>query len=81
MKEIKWTLIVTAICAIWHIASAFTLNGTGRYFLGMPAWFSVSLLGSILISAIGLALLFKYVFVDFEYDEECDDKHNSGKGE
>ena len=41
MREIRGTLIVVLICCAWHIASAFLLNGTGLYFLGMPAWFSV----------------------------------------
>ena len=40
MREIRGTLIVVLICCAWHIASAFLLNGTGLYFLGMPAWFS-----------------------------------------
>ena len=39
MREIRGTLIVVLICCAWHIASAFLLNGTGLYFLGMPAWF------------------------------------------
>lgn len=36
MREIRGTLIVVLICCAWHIASAFLLNGTGLYFLGMP---------------------------------------------
>ena len=37
MKEIKSTLVVVALCCIFHIASAFLLNGSGLYFLGMLA--------------------------------------------
>lgn len=70
VREIKATLIVVAICAIWHVATAFILNGTGLYFLGMPAWFSVSVFGTILIALIGVRILLKKVFIDFEYDEE-----------
>lgn len=70
VREIKATLIVVAICAIWHITTAFILNGTGLYFLGMPAWFSVSVFGTILIALIGVRILLKKVFIDFEYDEE-----------
>ena len=54
MREIRGTLIVVLICCAWHIASAFLLNGTGLYFLGMPAWFSVSTFGTIAISLIGV---------------------------
>ncbi|MCQ2567388.1 MAG: YhdT family protein [Mogibacterium sp.] len=70
MREIKATLLVVAVCCIWHIATAFVLNGTGLYFLGMPAWFSVSVLGTIVLALIGVRILLKKVFVDFEYDDE-----------
>ena len=50
--------------------SAFLLNGSGLYFLGMPAWFSVSTLGTIVLSLLGVWYLLKHVFIDFEYDEE-----------
>lgn len=72
VREIKATLIVVAICAIWHVATAFILNGTGLYFLGMPAWFSVSVLGTIIIALTGVRILLKKVFIDFEYDEEIE---------
>ena len=70
MREIRGTLIVVAICCAWHIASAFLLNGTGLYFLGMPAWFSVSTLGTIVLSLIGVWYLLKHIFINFEYDDE-----------
>ena len=38
MREIRGTLIVVLICCAWHIASAFLLNGTGLYFLGMQKY-------------------------------------------
>lgn len=72
VREIKATLIVVAVCCIWHIATAFILNKSGKYFLGMPAWFSVSVLGTIILAIIGVIILLKKVFVDFEYDEEVD---------
>ncbi len=70
MREIKATLIVVCICAVWHIATAFILNGTGLCFLGMPAWFSVSVFGTIILALIGVRFLLKRVFIDFEYDDE-----------
>lgn len=69
-QEIRGTLIVVLICCAWHIASAFLLNGTGLYFLGMPAWFSVSTFGTIILSLIGVWYLLKHVFINFEYDDE-----------
>lgn len=70
MREIRGTLIVVLICCAWHIANAFLLNGTGLYFLGMPAWFSVSTFGTIILSLIGVWYLLKQVFINFEYDDE-----------
>ena len=70
MREIKGTLAVVLLCCIWHIGSAFILNGTGWRFLGMPAWFSVSVLGCIVIVHIGIFYLLKKVFVAFDYDDE-----------
>ena len=70
MKEIRWTLIVVAVCCAWHIITAFALNGSGLYFLGMPAWFSVSVFGTIVLALVGVWLLLKFVFIDFEYDDE-----------
>lgn len=70
MREIKSTLLVVLACCIWHVATAFALNGTGMYFLGMPAWFSVSVFGTIVIALIGVRLLLKNVFIDFDYDDE-----------
>lgn len=70
MREIRGTLIVVLICCAWHIASAFLLNGTSLYFLGMPAWFSVSTFGTIILSFIGVWYLLKHVFINFDYDDE-----------
>ena len=72
IREIKATLIVVLACCIWHIGTAFALNGTGLYFLGMPAWFSVSVFGTIIIALVGVRVLLKCVFVDFDYDDEAD---------
>jgi len=73
MKEIKGTLLVVLICCLWHVITAFALNGSGKYFLGMPAWFSVSVFGTIIIALVGVFVLLKKVFVDFEYDDEAEE--------
>ena len=59
MREIRGTLIVVAICCAWHILTAFLLNGTKLYFLGMPAWFSVSTFGTIILALAGVFFLLK----------------------
>lgn len=70
VREIKGTLLVVLLCAVWHVGTAFILNGKGLYFLGMPAWFSVSVFGTIIIALVGVRVLLAKVFVDFEYDDE-----------
>ena len=70
IREIRGTLVVVAICCAWHILSAFLLKGSRLYFLGMTAWFSVSTLGTIVLSLLGVWYLLKHVFIDFEYDDE-----------
>ncbi len=70
VKEIKGTLIVVLVCAIFHILTAFLLNGKNIYFLGMPAWFSISTFGTIFLALAGVFILLKFVFIDFEYDTE-----------
>ena len=74
MKEIKWTVIVFALGALWQIIFGFALNGKGTFLLGMPTWFTVSVGGNIIISIVGVILLVKKVFVDFEYDEEYEEE-------
>ncbi|MDO5139989.1 MAG: DUF997 family protein [Eubacteriales bacterium] len=73
MKEIKATLIVALLTCAWECIWAFALNGTGLMFLGIPAWVSVSVFGSIIIAIGGCIFLLKKVFVDFDYDDELEE--------
>lgn len=70
VREIKATLISVAICCAWHIITAFVLNKKELYILGMPAWFVVSVFGTVIIAIVSVLIITKRVFVDFEYDEE-----------
>lgn len=73
MREIKATLILLAVVAVWHIATAFLLNGIEIYILRMPLWFFVSTPGAFVISVLGVICLLKKVFVDFDLGEEKDE--------
>lgn len=70
MKEIKATFILIAIVAVWHVGFAFLLDGIDMMILGMPLWFFVSTIGAFVISVVGVAILLKKVFVNFELGEE-----------
>lgn len=69
-KEIKATLILLAIVAVWHIGFAFGLDGIDVMIWGMPLWFFVSTIGAFVISVVGVAILLKKVFVNFDLGEE-----------
>jgi uncharacterized membrane protein YhdT len=70
LKEIKATVFVVFICFLWHVLTAFLLNSTGWTIFHMPAWFVVSVLGTVILAMIGVFWLLKFVFIDFDYDEE-----------
>lgn len=70
LKEIKATLLVVGICCLWHVLTAFLLNSTGWMLFHMPAWFVVSVLGTVILAIVGVFWLLKFVFIDFPYDEE-----------
>lgn len=70
MKEMKATFILIAIVAVWHVGFAFLLDGIDILVFGMPLWFFVSTIGAFIISVVGVVILLKKVFVNFELGEE-----------
>ena len=46
------------------------MDGIDKMVLGMPLWFFVSTIGAFAISVVGVVLLLKYVFVNFDLGEE-----------
>ena len=81
LKEIKWTFLLILLVAAWHIGFAFALDGIDVMILGMPLWFFVSTIGAFVISVIGVMLLLKFVFVNFDLgDESSDEMLTAGEG-
>lgn len=74
LKEVKATFILIVIVAAWHIGFAFALDGIDKMILGMPLWFFVSTIGAFVISVIGVLVLLKFVFIDFDLGDEVEDK-------
>ena len=74
MKEIKATFILIAIVAVWHVGFAFLLDGIDVLIFGMPLWFFVSTIGAFVISVVGVVILLKKVFVNFELGEELQEE-------
>ena len=73
LKEVKATLLLFIVVAAWHIGFGFLLNGIDILILGMPLWFFVSTIGAFVIAVIGVIILLKFVFVDFDLGEEAPD--------
>ena len=74
MKEMKATLILIAIVAVWHVGFAFLLIGIDKLVFGMPLWFFVSTIGAFAISVVGVVILLKKVFVNFDLGEQVDEE-------
>ena len=72
LKEVKATFLLIIIVAAWHIGFAFALDGIDKMVLGMPLWFFVSTIGAFVVSVIGVVILLKYVFVNFDLGEELE---------
>ena len=78
VKEMKATLILFIIVAIWHVGTAFALNGIDFLIFGMPLWFFVSTIGAFVISVLGVIILLKKVFVNFDLGEEISEDDEKG---
>ena len=78
VKEMKATLVLFIIVAIWHVGTAFALNGIDFLIIGMPLWFFVSTIGAFVISVIGVTILLKKVFVNFDLGEEIPEGNEKG---
>ena len=73
LKEVKWTFLLILIVAAWHIGFAFALDGIDKMVLGMPLWFFVSTIGAFAVSVIGVVLLLKFVFINFDLGDEAEE--------
>ena len=71
LKEVKATLILFLVVAVWHIGFGFGLNGIDVMVLGMPLWFFVSTIGAFVVAVVGVVILLKFVFVDFDLGDEA----------
>ena len=78
VKEMKATLILFILVAVWHVGTAFALNGIDFLVMGMPLWFFVSTIGAFVISVLGVIVLLKFVFVNFDLGEELSEEEKGG---
>ena len=81
LKEVKATFILIAIVAAWHIGFAFLLEDIKMMVCGMPLWFFVSTIGAFVISVIGVVILLKKVFKDFDLGDEAEEEGYGGRND
>lgn len=77
-KEARATLILFLICFIWNVGFAYGLSGTGARLFGLPVWWLVSTPGMFIIAVIGVVILLKKVFVNFDLDDTDEDMSKGG---
>ena len=77
-KEARATLILFLICFIWNVGFAYGLSGTGARLFGLPVWWLVSTPGMFVIAVIGVVILLKKVFVNFDLDDTDEDMSKGG---
>ena len=68
-REARATLLLFLICFIWNVGFAYGLSGTGARLFGLPVWWLVSTPGMFVIAVIGVVLLLKKVFVNFDLED------------
>ena len=69
-REAKATLILFTLCFVWNVGFAYGLSGTGARLFGLPVWWLVSTPGMFVVAVIGVVILLKKVFVDFDLEDE-----------
>ena len=69
-KEAKATLLLFLICFIWNVGFAYGLSGTGARLFGLPVWWLVSTPGMFVIAVIGVVILLKKVFLNFDLEDD-----------
>lgn len=72
-KEAKWTSVLFAICFIWWCVTGWGLGNVKIYFLCLPLWFWLCIIGTYVIGCVGTIILVKKVFVNFDLGEDEND--------
>ena len=68
-REAKATLILFVVCFVWNVGFAYGLSGTGVRLFGLPLWWLISTPGMFIIAVIGVFILLKKVFVNFDLED------------
>jgi len=72
-KEAKWTLALFILCFVWWCVTGWGLGTVKVYFLHLPLWFWLSVMGTYVIGCVCTIFLVKKVFVDFDLGDDEND--------
>ena len=71
-KEAFATVILFMICIIWHVGFGYGLSGVPIYIFNLPLWWIISTPGVFVVGVVGVIILLKKVFVNFDLNSEED---------
>ena len=71
-KEAFATVILFIICFIWHVGFGSGLSGVPIYIFNLPLWWIISTPGVFVVGVVGVIILLKKVFVNFDLNSEED---------
>lgn len=71
-KEAFATVILFIICFIWHVGIGYGLSGVPIYIFNLPLWWIISTPGVFVVGVVGVIILLKKVFVNFDLNSEED---------
>ena len=69
-KEAIATVILFLICFVWHVGFGYGLNGVDVSVMDLPLWWVVSTPGVFVVAVVGVIVLLKKVFVNFDLEKE-----------
>ena len=71
-KEAFATVILFIICFIWPVGFGYGLSGVPIYIFNLPLWWIISTPGVFVVGVVGVIILLKKVFVNFDLNSEED---------
>lgn len=71
-KEAFATVILFIICFIWHVGFGYGLSGVPIYIFNLPLWWIISTPGVFVVGVVGVIILLKKVFVNFDLNSDED---------
>lgn len=69
-KEAKATWILFTIMMLWWWGTGIGLKNVEMTIMGLPLWVFLSTIGTVVIASIGCWILIRFVFKDFNLEDE-----------